>query len=321
MILADVNKDLKLDETDKEIFLSQYMSDIPFIYTLDEGNHTMTLTGAKDNTITYMKIPGEYYVNQTAYAVTAIAENAFSDCLNLEEVYIPSSVTQIAGDTYKKSPFYGISYKVLKIYCEASSATSGYSKYWSYGHRVIYNYTMKNIEDYFEYTADEENKTITITGVKQKSYTEANGIITVHDRYLVNGEEYRVTAIDDYAFYYVGMGGDMKSVELPAGITVIGEWAFADNDYVEDIDLVRCRYLKEIKASAFAYCPKLCEIWIPESVEYIYADTLEDSMIYESNEDIVIYVEAETAGENWGAYWNYIQEKNEAETVYMGSAA
>lgn len=318
-MLADVNKDLVLDEEDLEIYEAQYMSDIPFTYTLDETAKTMTLTGAKDSTATYMKIKENYTINGVQYQVTSIAANAFSNCTALEEVYLPDSVTTIAGTKKAESPFYGISNGVLKIYCEAASRPTGYRTDWSASAYVAWGYTMKNIDDYFYYTADATTKTLTITEVKGDWY-EANATLTIDDRYLVNGEEYKVTAIGDYALYYVGMGGSVEIIELPAGITVIGEWACADNEYLEYVDLYRCIHLKEIKESAFAECSDLYELYIPASVETIHADTLEESILYESNPDISVIVNGSGPKAGWGTYWNYIDATTVANTTYLGAA-
>ena len=78
----------------------------------------------------------------------------------------------------------------------------------------------------------------------------------------------------------------------------------------------RSIHLREIKASAFAYCSNLIEIWIPGSVEVIYADTLEDSLFYECDEELIITVGTGADTTNWGAYWNYLSENCIAETIY-----
>lgn len=320
-ILADVNHDLKLDQTDINIFESEYISDIPFEYILDETNKMMTITGVKDASITCVEIAESYTVNCITYSVSEIAENAFSKCVNLEEVYIPDSVTTIAGNTAKKSPFYGVTNNVLKIYCEVMTAPDGYAEKWAYCQRVQYGYNIKNAEEYFYYTVDEFSKTMTITGVRGKWYKSTNGVITVDDRYLINGTEYHVTTIDDYAFSYVGNGGEIKSIYLPAGILTIGQNAFSHNEYLEDVDLGRCIHLKEIKASAFAYCSHLDEIWIPDSVEIIHSDTVEDSIFYQCDENLLIYTSAPEMKELWGKYWNYINENMKAEVAYQSSVA
>lgn len=166
----------------------------------------------------------------------------------MEEIYIPDSVVSITGKVRTESPFYGINGNVLKIYCETSSKPDGYETYWAAGQRIEYGYTIKNADDYFYFTLDETNKSMTITGIKGLYAKEK--VSTIDDRYLVAGIEYQVTAIGDSAFEYVGMGESLESIRLPAGIAVIGQWAFASNINLQDIDLGRCVHLREIKASA-----------------------------------------------------------------------
>lgn len=314
LILADVNMDLKLDEADKTLYYQNYMSEIPFTYIIDSDERTMFLTGVKDSNITYIQIPETYTIDRIVYTVTGIEKNAFSQCESLEEIYIPDSVVSITGKVRTESPFYGINGNVLKIYCETSSKPDGYETYWAAGQRIEYGYTIKNADDYFYFTLDETNKSMTITGIKGLYAKEK--VITIDDRYLVAGIEYQVTAIGDSAFEYVGMGESLESIRLPAGIAVIGQWAFASNINLQDIDLGRCVHLREIKASAFAYCSKLDEVWIPASVEIIQSDSIEESIFYQCDSNLIIYTAAPELKELWGKYWNYISENQMADVIY-----
>lgn len=314
-IFADIDQNLVLDATDAAVYEANYMSDIPFTYTLDTSNKTMTLTGAKDNTISCMKIAETYAVNRVQYTVTSIAENAFSDCANLEEVYIPDSVTHISASKINKSPFYGTNNYVLKIYCEATVKPDAYGAYWNAGSDSVFSYSMKNADDYFYYSKDSSTKTLTITGVKGNWY-EADEEVIIDDRYLIAGEEYRVTAIGDYAFYCTDY---IKFIELPAGIEIIGREAFADNAYLDTVYMYRCVHLREIKEAAFAYCFDLFEVYLHDSVEIIHADTVEESMVYQSDANVVVNVEPDTVKPGWGPYWNYLDENTIAETTYSVS--
>ena len=74
--------------------------------------------------------------------IESIGENAFSGCSSLESISIPNSVTNIGR--------YAFSYcGNLIIYCESSSAPSGWHSYWDviyyddayYRHAVIWNYS------------------------------------------------------------------------------------------------------------------------------------------------------------------------------------
>lgn len=76
--------------------------------------------------------------------VTFIPAQAFSDCSNLKYVYIPESVTTIAGDSYDDSPFYDCS-DALLICCGASSKPSGWFSYWNYYTRNYYYNTNVNV--------------------------------------------------------------------------------------------------------------------------------------------------------------------------------
>ena len=67
-------------------------------YTLDDVNHTATITGCTENTFGTLIIPATL-MNGT-YTVTAIANNAFNGNGNISSVSIPASVTTIGNSAF-----------------------------------------------------------------------------------------------------------------------------------------------------------------------------------------------------------------------------
>ena len=82
--------------------------------------------------------------------------------------------------------------------------------------------------------------------------------------YPYNNQEYTVTAIGDYAFYYCKL---LTSVTLPNSITKIGQSAFNGCTGLTSVTLPN--NITEIAAAAFAGCTGLTSVVIPNSVENI----------------------------------------------------
>lgn len=305
-VLGDMDKDGNIDNEDLNLYESMYCADTPFTYTSDIQAKTITITGMKDNNTELLYIKPTYTINGCDYTVTTIGNNAFSNCSRLAAVYIPSTVTTIQAKKTSLSPFYGCDPDILDIYCEVSDDQPGWDRYWdgnSYN-RCIYSYTMKNIGDWFYYTADTQNKTIEITGLKNYSNTD----IYIDDWYLLNGEVYNVTSIGYDAFYDDDFIVDMY---LPSTLISIGDEAFSDMDDIYEIDLKRCQKLTTIGSRAFANPGDPTDFYpgvLPASVTTIKADTPYDSPFWGFPTDIPLLCKFKTIPSGFGAYWNYVSD-------------
>lgn len=314
LFLADVNMDLKLDEKDVEIYETEYMSDILFTYTLDATDKTMCITGVKNKNIQFAQIGSTYCVNMVQYTVTEIGKNAFFECENLDAVYIPKTVITIDAEEQSESPFYDLG-NYINIYCESTSKPESYGKWWHGSCGYCFEYEIKEADDYYYYETDDENKTLTITGIKGEWWYNDEEVI-IEDQYWVNGELYKVVKIADEAFYEVDC---IEYLEFPATIEEVGNRAAADIYKMESIVLNRCHRLKKIGQNAFAWNGGLEQLWIPASVEIIIAEQPEESIVWKCNiENIWILADVKEDKEGWGQYWNYVNETQEAETTYIG---
>ena len=314
LILADVNKDFIVNEEDIKVYEEKFMSDIPFTYEINKSEKTIKITGLKNLESEIVYIKPEYCINQEKYKVTEIGGAAFQNCKNLSAAYIPASIIKINASNSNEAPFKGVDSDAFKLYCEVKAAPKEYGNYWSYNvDNIEMGYEVKDINEYYNYTADRQNKTITITGGKPEKYHYSTGEAKLDDFYLCNGEIYTVESIADNAFK-----GDNKLViiEFPATIRSIGNSAFADCPFVDEIRLERCHNLKSIGKNMIANCKRMSSLVIPESVESIEVTKPEESICWNVSDMFLLVFKNASIVEKWGIYWNAIDEDTFAETIY-----
>ena len=87
----------------------------------------------------------------------------------------------------------------------------------------------------------------------------------------VEGDDYQVEAIGDYAFFYCS---SLTSITIPEGVTSIGEGAFNGCSSLTSITIPEG--VREIGRQAFYYCDRLTSITLPSSLEVFGSATSDD---------------------------------------------
>ena len=148
--------------------------------------------------------------------------------------------------------------------------------------------------DGIEYTVDTDGQTATVTNAGY-NITEAHVPAIVN----INGMDYPVTAIGDYAFAWhsalesialsEGMetiGGmafyscySLASIDLPEGLQSIGESAFNACTALRSVTLPEGT--QSIGNMVFAYCASLAGIVLPSTMQYIDATAFADCPLKE----------------------------------------
>ena len=114
--------------------------------------------------------------------------------------------------------------------------------------------------DQITYQYDTETDEAMVTG----AYEGISGDVEIPGTIEVEGKEYAVTSIGDYAFAYCS---SLKEITIPEGVISIGERTFAYCSSLKEITIPES--VTSIGDYAFVYCSSLKEITIPEGVTSI----------------------------------------------------
>ena len=203
--------------------------------------------------------------------VTSIGEQAFGRMDSLQSLTLPSTLTKIGANAFMGSK--AIENKLTEVYISSGVTTIGANAFADRGGLTI-------VAD-SEQTAAAQYALANGLTLRLKSgetvdpdFEIENGVLVAYhgtDSEVVIPEG--VTEIGEAAFASgeEGEGGvDLKKVTIPASVTKIGTSAF-EGCALTEVIFAEGSQLQQIGSSAFAYCTKLPEITLPDTLVSIGA--------------------------------------------------
>ena len=203
-------------------------------------------------------------------SVTSIGDYAFCECTSLKTVDIPDSVTSIGDDAFRDCinlESISIPGDVTKIgelaFCNCTNLKSIDipDSVTSIGKRAFKKTPLEHIvvENGLRYVLCDVTHTARVHSV----FVETEDIV-ISDNINYNGVFYPVASIEDYAFQKCKI---LKSITIPDSVTSIGRDAFSECASLKSINIPNG--VTEIGNGAFYYCHSLKNINISGSVARI----------------------------------------------------
>ncbi|MGA2750844.1 MAG: leucine-rich repeat protein, partial [Verrucomicrobiota bacterium] len=270
-------------------------------------------------------------------SVTGIGYYAFNDCTSLTSATIPASVTSIETGVFANC-------SLTNVVIPASVTSIGD---WAFEDctnlaRVTIPASVTSIGD--EAFAYCTRLTAIAVDTQNSFYSSTNGVLFdksqstliqfpggLSGSYTIPAS---VTSIGDYAF---ADSTNLSSVTIPGSVTSIGEWAFSD---CTNLTSVTISYgVASIGDYAFAYCASLTSVTIPGSVASVGDEAFEgcttltsvyfggnaptaDSYVFDGDSNATVFYLAGTTG--WGysfAGLLAVQSNPQSEFTYTTNAA
>lgn len=231
-------------------------------------------------------IPSKVLINKKEYDVTGIRHHAFASLKDLKYVNIPSSI-EFIGD----SAFAGC--KNLE-YIEIPSSVVSIGDY-AFADCINTNVYIDNVKSNVKVKAYSFDKCKNIYYTNRLSFrivsdstawvVDANerlDSIIIPAKVLIDKKEYDVTGV---GYNCVFTGEDLKYVNIPSSIEIIGDSAFAGCISLENIEIPSS--VTYIGWDAFDYCTKLTAINVDtDNIKY----SSDFGIVYDKEKETIILV-------------------------------
>lgn len=234
--------------------------------------------------------------------VESIGNSAFRDCTQLNEITLPDSLISIWDDA-----FYGCSN--LKEIELPKGLKSIQNRSFAHCDSLTDFFIPENV-NYIYHSPFEGCKNLKTIRVAEDNTTydsrnNCNAIIETETDTLIAGWHTTVVSTDvkkigDYAFYDCD---NLKSIDLPKGLTSIGNWAFAYCKGLKSVDLPEG--LTSVGDYAFHDCSGLESICFPDSL----IELSKCNILSVCSSNVIVYATKDSYGWNWAVENGFITKE------------
>ena len=265
-------------------------------YDVNEGTSTVMVTApvhskVKSSYVGYTKpsgnliIPNEVSNNGINYTVTAIDNNAFSNCTELETVVIPDNVVIIGDEAFLNCNNLRVVKLGANIKKIGSSAFLSCAKLQQINlpnslteiskhafsncsslEKIAIPDNIQNIESYTFYSCEKLKEIIfpaSLEYIGEAAFAFCRSIVSIS---FTNS----LKIIDNKAF---SSCVQLKNVNLPGSLISLGSFAFSTCSSLQSIEIPSL--IREINNSTFLYCKNLENVVLPNDLREIHNNAFE----------------------------------------------
>jgi hypothetical protein len=265
-------------------------------YDINESTSTVMVTApvhskVKSSYVGYTKpsgnliIPNEVINNGINYVVTAIDNNAFGNCTELETVVIPDNVVIIGDEAFLNCNNLRVVKLGKNIKKIGSSAFLSCTKLQQINlpntlteiskhafancsslEKIVIPDNIKNIEPYTFYSCEKLKEIIlpsSIEYVGEAAFAFCRNIVSL-------SFSNKLKIVEDKAF---SSCVQLKNVNLPDSLISLGSFAFSTCSSLQSIEIPSL--IREINNSTFLYCKNLENVVLPNDLREIHNNAFE----------------------------------------------
>ena len=252
------------------------------------------LIKVNDKNIEVANIPKYFYIGKSKYRVRMIGNNAFSNCVNLKEVYLPDGLAMVCEDAFYncfslKKVHLGKLYKMFGFLYVGSFRSCftncialedlnflKTSKIKKRGFSVIaFQTAFRNCTSLKDITISKpfvfiDGSFLGCSGLEKVVFKDIAVIAPYQFANCVNLKEVRfenvkkMGFIQKYAFYNCDK---LERLDLPDCATIITSYAFANMKSLKYIHIPK--KLKSLALNAFENCENIKELYLPKHLRRI----------------------------------------------------
>lgn len=239
----------------------------------------VVVVGGQDSNTKQLYIPGEIKNGGSEYNVRQIADNAFKNCNELEEVSLPDTMETIGANAFQNDK------KLTGLKLPKNIKTMGYGAFGECTGltEIEIPKTLEKVWCAY-YDSKSDGAFRGCSNLKDVRFEEGTKTVTEYVFKNCTGLE-KITIPE--GIETIGNGafsdcGNLTEIIIPESVMKIGEWAFSGCKNLKSVNIMS--EVNELKRGVFADCTELSKLNIGDSIEKINGEA------FKNVNDVVAYV-------------------------------